>query len=469
MSRRNNALNFILNFILNVIFNFIFNFIFSFIFIVVSVPVVAGTKQHKSTIVKPAGKINHVLNSNVTEPSNDVGILDIPAAIPRPTSVLNAGQKRTEGNDIPSLSKAASETPTGTMKGPPGRATKIRPVAQIASSKSVPILPPKVRDAGTGSKNIRELHSKQIFENRMVSPPTKKLALTETVNQVSAAGDLKNEAKPAEAKLDGEPKESTDANRVVASEVSNGQTIDSITMHEQEYHYTSLSKDDPFLAPIFVDAPIVEATPEPVAGKKPPDAEEIPIVSPLQYYDVKELVATGIWVGRDGKFKAMIETPDQQGIPTKIHDPVGKNGGRIIDITNTGVIVREYRILQDGSQDYSDRIIGMSKDTATPDKGILKPGGVIILKPGASKAEVRLPEEDAAIAPFPIPPSGSPLGSASGLAPVPLNGEKLKATDIQNKVEESAAGVLQKKVQEGTTEFKQNETSKDGKTVGGDP
>lgn len=164
--------------------------------------------------------------------------------------------------------------------------------------------------------------------------------------------------------------------------VTKGVRVEDIIEPTEVYHYAGAEKSDPFIAPIGT----FDST---VSKVESVDAEEIPIVSPLQYYDLKVLSVTGVWESEKGKWKAMIETPDQQGIITKVHDSVGNSGGRITDISSNGVKVRQFKLKKDGSQEFSDHVIGMARETSGSNA---VPGGTIVLKPGANSPEMHIPE-----------------------------------------------------------------------------
>ncbi len=169
------------------------------------------------------------------------------------------------------------------------------------------------------------------------------------------------------------------------NEVTQGLRIEDIVDEEQVYEFAGAEKPDPFLAPIG------DIEEEGLAQKdlEVIDADEIPIVSPLQYHDLKSLVVSGVWESETGVWKALIETPDRQGIIAKAQDPVGNGGGRITAIAPDGVKVREYRLRSDGSQEFFDRVISMARDDGALEQ---MKGGSIIIKPGAKNTEVRLPE-----------------------------------------------------------------------------
>lgn len=155
--------------------------------------------------------------------------------------------------------------------------------------------------------------------------------------------------------------------------------IEDVAVAKETYRYASKNKSDPFIPPIG----------EVRSGKtlKPIDADEIPIVSPLQYFSLSQLAVTGVWQASDNSWKAMVETPDQQGIVAAVGDPIGNSGGHIVNVGGNGLKVREYTLQTDGSRRYKDTIVGMA-----PEVGDQPTGGKIILKPGIESPEVRRDE-----------------------------------------------------------------------------
>lgn len=146
------------------------------------------------------------------------------------------------------------------------------------------------------------------------------------------------------------------------------------------YRFAGADKRDPFVAPF------VEEFVAPIEAIKDPNAEEIPIVSPLQLHEVKSLVVTGVWETDSNLWKAMIETPGNQAIIAKVQDPIGNSGGRIVSIDTTGLRLREYRLRKDGTQEFFDKHLQLRQ--ADGSIGDVFKGGKIILKPGATSPEM---------------------------------------------------------------------------------
>ena len=156
--------------------------------------------------------------------------------------------------------------------------------------------------------------------------------------------------------------------------------VEDVVEQTETFHFAGKDKPDPFIPPLGS----VESKQE----LKTLSADEIPIVSPLQYFTVKQLLVTGVWQGADNRWKAMIETPDQQGVIVQSGDPIGNSGGHVANIGPNGVKVRQYRLQRDGARLYGETVIGMAPETAEKPET----GGKIILKPGVERPEVQLPD-----------------------------------------------------------------------------
>ena len=102
---------------------------------------------------------------------------------------------------------------------------------------------------------------------------------------------------------------------------------------EPVYAYYPEGKRDPFESPLL--------------KQKFADGEGAPL-APLQQFDVTQLVLTGVIVGLEAP-KAMVKAPDGKAYILSIGTLVGKNGGKVVNITNDGVAVEE--ILEDFSGD----------------------------------------------------------------------------------------------------------------------
>lgn len=177
-----------------------------------------------------------------------------------------------------------------------------------------------------------------------------------------------------------------------ASELPANARVEDIVEPSADYHYAGFGKPDPFQPPLSVRA-IVH------------DAVEIPIVSPLQRYGLKDLRLVGVWARTNGVRKALVLTPTMEGIIIKVGDLVGSGGGKVMAIGDSTVVVREFLIANDGTRQFSDvRLVFTEKPAVgVPDRS----KGVIVIAPGAARPELQLQGASAA------PPS-----NINGVAPV---------------------------------------------------
>ncbi len=164
----------------------------------------------------------------------------------------------------------------------------------------------------------------------------------------------------------------------VAQEITKGVRVEDIVEPPSDYRYAAFGKADPFVPPM-------------VTSEKPigPGNLEIPIVSPLQRFDVMEMDLVGVWQLSTGERKAMILTPGNQesggqGIIVKNGDPIGKRGGKILGIGDDFLTVREFMLAADGTRQYEDQQMYMGK--RSPDDL----PGKIIFKPGQPQTEVKI-------------------------------------------------------------------------------
>jgi Tfp pilus assembly protein PilP len=164
--------------------------------------------------------------------------------------------------------------------------------------------------------------------------------------------------------------------------------VEDIIEPTSEYHYIAGRRKNPFIPGVVLGRPNFsqERTPEDV---------EIPIINPLQSFSVNQLSVIGVWEGDDRVWKALIKTPNNQGIETKLGDPAGNSGGRIMSIAPEAVIVREFSVRSDGTREYRDIPIYMGSDKEVNDNSPV--GGRLILRPGAPSPEIELPDRETAV------------------------------------------------------------------------
>lgn len=165
-----------------------------------------------------------------------------------------------------------------------------------------------------------------------------------------------------------------------AQELPPNTRVEDVVQPSAQYHYAGFGKPDPFTPPVFVRSVV-------------PDAVEIPIVSPLQRFSLGELKLGGVWVRGGGEKKALILTPTMEGIIVKVGDMVGNGGGRITNISDGAVMIREFLIANDGTRQFSDASLTFEKSN-TANLNATGKSGVIVIKPGATSADVELNNAD---------------------------------------------------------------------------
>ena len=164
----------------------------------------------------------------------------------------------------------------------------------------------------------------------------------------------------------------------VGEDISERTSVQDILGPPDVYHYAGFGKRDPFMPPEDLSA---------VIDSNSPNGYEIPIVSPLQK-PLSNLTVGGIWELKDGGKRALVLVePGSEGIIAKTGDPIGL-AGKIVGISTQGVLVREYNIREDGSRDFTDKLLGFG--TPVTDK---LAGDKIVLKPGAQPKVEKKPED----------------------------------------------------------------------------
>lgn len=138
----------------------------------------------------------------------------------------------------------------------------------------------------------------------------------------------------------------------VAQEIGEGIKIEDIVEPPADYRYAAFGQNDPFVHPEFSRDFSDEAT-------------DIPIVSSLQKFRLVQLKIVGVWILKNNDRKAMVLTPDGEGIIVRIGDTIGKNNGKIFDILTDRVIVRSFRISPDGTRKFDDSDLFLAKAAKT--------------------------------------------------------------------------------------------------------
>lgn len=136
----------------------------------------------------------------------------------------------------------------------------------------------------------------------------------------------------------------------VASDVTGGVLIEEIIEPAEGYSYAVFNKKDPFVPPYLRQFTTSMG-----------DDEAVPIISILQTVDLSSLEVSGIWQSIKGNPKALLMTRNQQGVIVTIGDPVGKNNGKVVAITDSGLTVREFTKNTDGTQQFEDITLELSQ------------------------------------------------------------------------------------------------------------
>lgn len=176
-----------------------------------------------------------------------------------------------------------------------------------------------------------------------------------------------------------------------AEDITRSIRIEDIVEPPSDYHYASFDRPNPFQAP---DLNIVDrltdgadangaaagggiagdpATGSGAAAGKLVYGAEIPMISALQNFALKDLRLKGIWQSDAMERRAIVMTPKREGIIVKLGDPIA--AGKILEINKEYLVVREYRIKADGAREYEDKEMYLGPAP-------LKGRGVIKLDPG---------------------------------------------------------------------------------------
>ena len=154
---------------------------------------------------------------------------------------------------------------------------------------------------------------------------------------------------------------------------SNEVKIEDIVEPENDYRYSSFGGQDPFQVPIVSDTDLKPEDEKPQTAIQKVFGSEIPMVSPLQAFPLQQLSVKGVWKLPDGEARAIVMTPDKQGVVVKKGDPIAV--GKILDIQRKKMLVRQYRLREDGTREFSDIEVKIGNDKP-------KELGTIKLNPG---------------------------------------------------------------------------------------
>ena len=99
----------------------------------------------------------------------------------------------------------------------------------------------------------------------------------------------------------------------------------------QAFNYSAGQLRSPFMPPSLMLRATQEAE---IQGVRP---DETRIKEPLEQFDLNELTYRGIVVSENGELYALIQTPEGRIASVKVGNYLGKNYGRITEITPTQI------------------------------------------------------------------------------------------------------------------------------------
>ena len=185
-----------------------------------------------------------------------------------------------------------------------------------------------------------------------------------------------------------------------AEDVSRDIRVEDILESPMEFHYAAFSKPDPFVPPMTA---ITENAPAPARNDNGIKSLEIPILSPLQQFELTDLTLVGVWQVKAGERKAMVLTPSgknagAQGIIVKVGDPIGSRGGKVAKIDSESISVREFMLDADGTRKYFDEKLLMGKIQTSVDAEKIRftpgsPKTEIIFRDGTAKSTLKEQEK----------------------------------------------------------------------------
>ncbi len=174
----------------------------------------------------------------------------------------------------------------------------------------------------------------------------------------------------------------------VATEITKGVRVEDIVEPPSDYRYAAFGKPDPFVPPLLIEA-------EPPG----PSALEIPLVSPLQRFQLEDLAVVGVWQLASGDRKAMILTPGNRGgnagagIIVKNGDLIGNRGGKILAIADDFLTVREFYLGADGTRQFEDRQLFMGKRNEEDLAGKIR------FTPGQKQSQIIMEKDETVVTP----------------------------------------------------------------------
>lgn len=99
----------------------------------------------------------------------------------------------------------------------------------------------------------------------------------------------------------------------------------------QAFHYSANQLRSPFMPPSLMLRANQEAE---IQGVRP---DETRLKEPLEQFELNELIYRGIVVSESGELYGLIQTPEGQIASIKVGNYLGKNYGRVAEITPTQI------------------------------------------------------------------------------------------------------------------------------------
>lgn len=99
----------------------------------------------------------------------------------------------------------------------------------------------------------------------------------------------------------------------------------------QAFHYSANQLRSPFMPPSLMLRASQEAE---IQGVRP---DEMRLREPLEQFELGELIYRGIVVSESGELYGLVQTPEGQVASIKVGNYLGKNHGRVAEITPTQI------------------------------------------------------------------------------------------------------------------------------------
>lgn len=238
-------------------------------------------------------------------------------------------------------------------------------------------------------------------------------------------------------------------------------TIENIVEPTGEYRYASFGKPNPFMPPLklieegagpdgdmnpasdlamagitaAVNTPPGDATAEKGVDGVSGRSQEIPVVSTLQKYPLANLELKGVWQLDNGEKRAIVMTPNKEGIIVKASDPI--SAGKVLEINRDHLVVRQYRLREDGVREFADqnlylgdavrkektyvRLVPGKDPEFTPEQtnkeSVPKATGIVKQGPATNIAN---PTPNGAVDTTPVPVETMPAVNTPASAPIPV-------------------------------------------------